>query len=495
MFYKNLIKGKKSVQKDLVFDVFQNFVDKTTGESKQQLKEVKNTYNFNVCDGELTTGLGFKKLQMPTSSTEPGSEEILQFDGSKVYAIWSFKWYDINTHGYKYYMLYYNDNNNLGLTNLFAKRPIALYITTPFTQVPTGCNTRHEEDDAIVFSSLEEKGLFLVTGSQNYMYERAPQVQSICCLYNTLFAITTDKREKLFYSSNQDLTQWTEDDMSQIQFNDDLGGLNKVVDFNDYVYVFRDFGINKISFYSTKDTFDISQIHKADSYIYPGTIASSGDRIYFLEGGGIFSFNGSSANKVELDYNEILNKSSKDNATAVCFEGKYYLACRYDFDDNQKIGCEKEEGFVNNVLFVFDTQSKQINVLRGVDIKQLCVLNNPYKSKVVACFNGQHIGNVGELSMDGQVFGQASEKVWTSVYCDMGYADKIKKTKYLTIKTQTDCLITITSDQMSKTYDICGSDKIQQVKVDVFGKEMSVSIGVKKQEAKISNVKLVFDVI
>lgn len=493
IFYKNLIKGKKSQGKNLVYDVFQDFVDTSKAESKQEVKKVSTTYNFDISNGELKTGYGFKKLQMPTSTQNLDAQEELALDGNEVYAVWSFKWYDTTAKENKYYVMYYNDLNHIGFSNLFNTRPLPLFAATSFTQTPVGSNTRYKNDDAMVFSS-NISGLYLVTGSIMRMYPNAPELVSVCAQYDKYFAITSGARGKLVYSNDKDITAWTSSTMQEISFDDDRGKLNKVISFGDYVYVFRDFGISKISMYSTKSDFDISGLYQCDSYIYPQTIASSGDRVYFLEGSGIFSFNGSSASKINLDCDEMLNKTDKRNASAVCFEGKYYLACRYDFNDGETVGCENEEGYINNVLFVLDLVSKKVNLVRGVDIKQLCVLNNPYKSKVIACFNGENIAYIGELTKDGIVFGENTEKVWSSVKSDLGYPDKIKKAEYLTIKTLQDCDVVVSTEKDEKVYKLEGNENIQRLNLNLIGKEFKIFFKSSTQKANISNVKLGYSV-
>ncbi len=490
---KNLVKGKKKTQKNLIYDVFQNFVDSSIAESRQEIKNVSSTYNFDISNGELKSGYGFKRLQMPTSSSNLDSEEVLALDGNEVYALWSFKWYSSLAKENRYYIVYYNDLNRLGFANLFNARPVALFAPTDFTSTPVGNKTRYNGDDAMVFSG-DIDGLYLMTGNISRMYEDAPRVLSICWQFDKYFAITAGEQANLYYSDNKDITSWTAQTMKEITFDDDKGKLNKVMAFNDYVYVFRDFGITKISIYSTKNLFDVSGIYQCDSFIYPGTIASSGDKIYFLEGSGIYSFNGSSTTKINLECDDMLNKTQKHNASAVCFEGRYYLACRYNFDDGKVVGCENEEGYVNNVLFVLDLVSKKVNLLRGVDIKQLCVLNNPFKSKVVACFNGNNKSFIGELTMDGDVFEVSTSKEWTSVLSDLKEPEKLKKIEYLTIKSTTDCEVKIDSDREDKRIQVLGCEKLQKLSVNVLGREFKISFSTTSKDANISNVKLGYSI-
>ncbi len=488
------LKSKESKEEILEFDLFDNFANTSKAQSMQELKNVSSTYNFKLNNGELKTGYGFKKLAMPTNNVDLDDEQELLLDGSQVNAVWSFKWYDSSKKAKRYYVVYFNELNHIGYADLFNTRPLTLYAPTTFTKTPVGNNTRFHDDDAMVFSSGEGCGFYLLTGSIANMYEDAPEIVSLCSQYDKYFAITAGERADLVYSDNDNLMEWKTSNTSRLKFNDDRGKLNKVIALNDYVYVFRDYGISKISQFSTKSDFDISGLYQCDSYIYPKTIASSGDNVYFLEGSGLFSFNGTKTSKINLECDEMLAKTDKRHASAVCFEGKYYLACRYDFNDDKTIGCENQPNYVNNILFVFDLVSKKIELMRGVDINTLCVLNNPYKSKVVACFNGSHKDKIGELNLSGEIFGENTEKEWQSVKCDLNAPEKVKKLKFLTIKTLNSVVLKVSSDKISKTYNIEGSDKIQRIRVDVFGREFNISFSTKEKQSNISNVKLGYSV-
>lgn len=482
--------GKTSVKKQIEFDLFQDFVDLSVDQSKQQPNQAALTFNFNLSDGTLSQGYGFKQLQMPTSVQDLQKEEVVKLAGDKVYSVWPLGWFDNSANCYKYYVVYFNDQNKICFANLFEERPFLLSVETGFTKTPIGSSAKYKGNDALIFSTDDKKGLHLLSGVVSQFFEDAPSIYSMCCQYENLYAIAKNGREKLVYSQNQEVTEWSENQLGEIKFNDELGRLNKVIALNDYVYVFRDFGINKISIYSTRVNYDISRIYQSDSYINGTTIASSGDKIYFLDGSGVCSFNGSSVSKLNFGCQEMLARADLSNASAACFQGKYFLCCRYDFEDGTQIGCEKQADYVNNCLFIFDLENKKTNLVRGVDVKGLCVLNNPYKSKIVACFNGENCGKIGELTVDGKVFDQTLPKIWTSVRSDFGFPEKLKSTKYICLKTSADCKITISSERGSRAYQVRASDKIQRLRVDVTGKELAVSIESQEQQIKISNVKL-----
>ena len=71
----------------------------------------------------------------------------------------------------------------------------------------------------------------------------------------------------------------------------------------------------------------------------------------------------------------------------------------------------------------------------------------------------------------------------------------LKNIKFLNIKTKTDCDVVITSEKQSRTYHVYGSYKLQQIKVDVTGRELQISFKCNDANANISNVKLIYNVI
>lgn len=282
---------------------------------------------------------------------------------------------------------------------------------------------------------------------------------------------------------------------AELDFSDERGDLNKLISFDDYLYIFRDYGITKLSIYSSDSEFSINHQYMSDSYIYPNSIAQSGDNVYFLERTGLKVFNGSSVNDVEIECIELIKACDQSKCWATSFNGKYYLACRCDFQDDKQIGCEGyTSGYINNALIVYDYQTEHIDIVRGVDINQVLALNNPLKAKLVACFNNQYKGKIGQLTRDGKLFGNALENLWQSTKNDLGYHGQKKRIKNITIKSLSDALLTIESESMARTYNITGKQNIQKIRTNVIGNEFSVKIEA-QGEINISNIVLTASVI
>ena len=79
----------------------------------------------------------------------------------------------------------------------------------------------------------------------------------------------------------------------------------------------------------------------------------------FVTRDGLYSFNGTSVDRVARDYDKYFQKLDNANCCCACHKGKYYLATRHNFDDGEQLGCEAKE-FVNNILFEIDVDDFEV---------------------------------------------------------------------------------------------------------------------------------------
>ena len=101
------------------------------------------------------------------------------------------------------------------------------------------------------------------------------------------------------FSANFDLTEWDEspEEGGFIELVDERGECNKVLSFNDYVYIIREHGISRLSAYGEQEEFSVTHLFLSTDKIYHNTAVLCGDRILMLCSDGVYSFNGYSASK------------------------------------------------------------------------------------------------------------------------------------------------------------------------------------------------------
>ncbi len=488
MFYRNQVPTLKTKRKTFIYDLFADCPNDEKDDFVQNGRKAKRCYNFRINNGRLENGYGFTAFKSPKSPQNLAQEEVVELVGDNISSIWSFKWHNETDNSNQYYMMYYNGSDNFHFDNLFGERLLSLTIPCDFTSTPIGCPYRYQGQDVMVFSG-EGSPLKVIGANFDYTVESAPKLISICTHYDKLFAITAGARGSLVYTDNTNILEWNDEQTKHIEFNDERGNLNKILSFNDYLYLFRDFGITKISTYSTKEDFSISHLYQADGYIYPGSIASGGDKIYFLERSGLKVFNGTSTKSLPLECDDLLTRDDNQYSSGVCFEGKYYLACRLNFDDGKKVGCENNQDFVNNALLVYDQTSGEVEISRGMDVRTLTVLNNPLKSKLVACFNDESKNKIGQIEKNGKLFDESLPKEWRSVKTNFGKAGKLKKINKIHLISENDCAISFSSERQKKSISVVGKSQPQTISTSVLGEVFELNICA-DGEAKITSFQI-----
>ena len=481
MIYKNkyVITPTKSVK--LTFNkFFQPFVNKD--ENLLDGNEGVICYNFSTVDGSLQNGYGLRDL---TVNNYDGDPYVVKSDNNEVTGIWTQRWL-VNANSepqdYLFYLLSDGTMNYIELSD--PEYPYTMENT--FTTNPSVTKIRQSTDEAFALTS--SSGLVVLNQISETIYSSVPNIMDACYQYNKMFAITSETRNALVYSSQLNVTSWTSSNTYRIDFTDNRGRLIKIMSFNDELYVFRDFGITKITPYSVSFDFSIDHIYETTSCIYPETIANCGDKVVFMTRDGMFSFNGSSVKKLDFDILKKVDLSTSANPCGIFFDGKYFLACKTSFD-SQEIGCESSS-FVNNTVIIFDIQRNEIEIMSGVDIKQFAVLSSTKFNRLLAIFRGSNKHKIAEFVDGGKIFGQNLTAMWKSGLSDLGYTVKLKHVKEIKLISNGASEVIIQSETGSKSYQVSGLQSVQRIKTDVKGTLLSFGFKSSSSNQKISKPEI-----
>lgn len=492
MFYTKPMLYKNVTSLKLNFTAFSKSMYTETDDELMPFKRAKISFNFNVKNGALTDGFGFENLKLPKTSTDLSDERQIVTPGTNIKKVWHFKYFDQDLKKPAHQLLLYCEGGQIYWAKFYSIDPFASPVATTTlypNAIPNALNYRLNGVDYMIFSSSQD-GMWLHTqNKQISKVENAPEIVSMCIHYERLFAIVAGEQNRLAFSDDFDPTNWSQSltEGGFIEMLDERGKLTKVLSFNDYVYVFREFGVARVSAYGDQSDFSVSQLFVSGIKMYGNTVCACGDSIMLLTKDGLNVFNGYSTKKLQLGIDKLFENVENDNAVAIFYEGKYLLACRLNFDDDRQIGCEAAEGgYVNNALIEYELSTGEISITRGVDIASMTVLDDGNVSKVVACFNGEHSTKLGQLTNDSTVFGTALKKVWVSPKSAFGYPGKIKHIKDCIIKTKTKCTLTIVTDDKVKKFSILGSEKSQRIRLGVFGEQIEIAFETDSKNASIS---------
>ena len=494
MFYFDKLKTKKRKSDEVFYDAFyeNSNVDKLPKLSQKE--HTRLCYNFCTQTGELITGYGFSDLVLPIDINDETTRTVWFSDVQRK-NLWFFKSYNATSGKFSYKILCDNQNGNLEMLNVFSPGIFTteILLESPFQNSPTGICYTVNNEDYILFSG--EEGLYKFTEGEVVKHNAVlPKFVDLCYGYENLFGIVEGKRSYVFYSLTLDPMQWTVDE-NVIELTDERGKCNSLIYFNDYLYVFRDYGITKISKYSTRGEFSVYNLFTSGNKIYGKTVVKCEDDVFFFTRDGLYKFNGSSTDKINLNINALFKNINNENAVACFSENQYILACKLNFNDEQKIGCENhEDGFVNNAIIFYDIHKNTFNILRGVDVHSLLALNQENVSTVLATFNKEYKNKIGMLNKNGEFFGNFLNAEWGSVKTDLGHLELIKNIKEIYIKSQEDCNIKIQTNLEEKEVKIKGKNKLQKIKTFVKGNEFCVKVCANNQ-SRISPFKLKIEVV
>ena len=473
---------------------FSRGMNKEVDENLLSMNYADIAYNVKLDDKALKNGYGIKELEVPDLAFEGQMLKYKLPENTNPLGLWSFKVAN-NKGEVEDIILLYCDNKKLYYTYLCDIADFFIDTNITLESMPTILTYMLNGLETVIICSPQDP-MYTWNGTATPVNsEKALHFSSMCIHYERLFATSSDQKNEIRFSQDFDVTNWeeTSDAGGFIQLVDERGNVNKVISFNDYVYIIRDYGISRLSAYGEQSEFSVTHLNLSSNRIYSNTAVMCGDRIILLTSNGLHYCAGGSLYKYDFKINSMINKDYMQYANAIYYNNKYYLATRIDFDDGKTIGCESESDFKNNVLIEFDIDTQNINITRGVDICAMCVMIYEDLYKLTFLFRGENSQMIGELTSKGTLFGENLQKTWKSPLSDLG-TQKTKVVKSITLQTDEEVSVTVASESEQQTKTIKPYKKSQTIQCNVVGSKISIEFATQKQNFNISNPTITIDV-
>ena len=473
MFYTENLPFKKQQTIELKLSDFSKGLDTQKDDSVLPFSCAKRCFNFNNNKGSLTQGLGLSPLKTPfvVFGKEYAKDYTLPEEVGEIKNIWVYNISNFGEYRYDPLFLVYGDNQKLYSTNPKSNSGFSQVGTTmQLDGDPVGINYRIDESDYMIFASTNAQDyLYAMEGIHTLTrYVGCPSVLSLAKYANRLFATSAGEKQRLYFSNELDPRNWifSNSQNMYVEIADERGALNKLFDWNNYLYIIRDFGITRISAWNSQEDFVVRNLYKSTSKIYANTCVLCGNEMLMLQNDGVYSFDGTDAKKLSFGFEKYLENVSNENAVAAAVDGKYYLACRLNFDDDFVVGCESTT-YKNNALIEIDLKTQQYQIFRGVDIKLLLSFVQSNFSRLVCCLNTEGQKNkLFMLDFGGQVDQVPTKKVWQSPTTDLSFPSKQKILNEMYITTNNNLTVVLTTDQGTFRYLVSPSIIPQKLKLN-----------------------------
>lgn len=419
-------------------------------ESVINFSTAKTCYNFDFSSGALRDGYGIQSdVDVPKEAT----------------AFWIYRYYSEDAGRYVEQYLY----QYAGVLRYYDEYTGKLRFINgnPFPPI-TAINYRLNSKDVLLMS-CEGHRLISWNGKNLVEYATSPVISSMALHYERLFVTSPEESTKVYFSQNLDPTNWnlSSTEGGFIELLDDRGALNKVVSFANYLYIFRDHGISRVTAYGDQSDFSVTNLFVSAGRIYPESIVKCGACIVFLASDGLYVFDGYECVRALKNLDGLIVGGAKASAY---HNGKYYLSCRMDFGDGKEIGCESGE-FEANALLVFDPSSGEYSLSRGLDIRFLGACSY-LKRDFLAAYEKSAGG--GTVVQNGAVLDNPLPKMWKSGTTDFSAPDKTKALRELYVTSATDCTVCVDTGKKQKTLSVKAGSR--RLRLNTNCKEFSLEI-------------------
>lgn len=480
---------------------FKKGLDVFTNQNVLDYKFSVDCYNLDFRSGALTQGLGFSNLTFPYSEEEGCQENQSQYcdahEATNFYKIAHYVDYSTNEGKRTDKLILLTKANEFLYGRIISTYPTITRLgDVTFESKPKTCNLSIDNTKYIFFFGTDQPLRAWDNQTNGIItYQNAPKITDFCFNNDCGFAIVGEERNNIRIDTLP-LNQWqgnTANNGVNVLLDSELGYANRILSFRDYVFILRDYGITRISYNKDNNSYSLNNLLFSGSRIYGDTACICGDKGMVLCKDGIYQFDNISAKKIELKINAFFDLTNK-NAVATFKDGIYYLACKLNFNDDTQVGCELGD-YKNNALIAFDVAKNDYYISRGLDINDLCTIQYKSCDKVLASFESNYNLRIAQIDNSGLHFGSPMRRFWKSPLSDLGYPDRQKLVKELSIFTKYKIKITIFSEKESKSIWVDGKDSASKIPVKIRGNKIGISISSATSKVEISNLKLTIDLL
>ncbi len=491
MFYSNLLNLKNITYKNINLHSFMKGINTVYDESILPNGYSRETYNFDYSDGALKDGLGISEPSVKYSRNDPTLTKILNIPVNfKVWGCWLFPGWHETVDVYYPLVIIYCANGKFYYNDLHSSQTNFVEIPNlVFYEKPIVTNYNLNGVDTLLLVSKEDGMYKWSTVSGVEKVEGAPCINSMCVHYERLFVTTSDNERRVWFSDDLNPTNFniSADEGGFIDLMDNFGRSNKVVSFDGYVYVFRDYNIAKVSAFAEQENFSVTQLYVGNGRILKNTVSICGNKIMYLATDGLYSFNGVSVSKINLGISNIFDGNNESAVAGYC-NGCYYLACRLCYDeDSTNAGLDFNE---NNTLIKYDVFSGKFSLLKNCDVRDISVINDSREVTVFVVVNEGENSRLGMVDNSGSIWSTPTEKVWYLPKSDFDYPDRYKLIKEISLETRSDCVIKVMADNKEKSFVVKGKDGISIIKPRMKGVKISIGIVSNTVNTKITNLQM-----
>lgn len=444
-------------------------------------------YNIGFRNGALINGIGIDGAVINNGAL-PG----VGIFGRKIARCWIYYRYNYTLNRREDEIVVLCDNGAV-YTTLLNGGTVFAQTTMSFPDGTASALNYHYNGADILLLFGSSGGMYVYNGETAVYYADVPGFSSVCLHYERIYGATDYGFNRVYFSDDLNPTNWNISltEAGYISFPDEGGKVGKVLSFNDYVFIFRDYAIHRLTAYTDLTEYKLTKVFSTSNKIYSDTVQVCGDSIIFVAEDGFYSFDGYTAKKVFSQLFPLIE--SKKYAVSCYFNYKYYLSAVLK-KDSEIVGDEDESNMKNNGIIVIDLDLNDVSIFRGGDINCFLPVNMPEICALLVTFNNYRCSRIGMVTESGKLFEKPLKKLWRSPKSGFSQlaGDKVLRRIFLTSNQPLTITVCGEAVKESQVYSAPG---VQLLPINEKSAVFSVSIATENDGLYLNGMLIEFDII
>lgn len=341
-----------------------------------------------------------------------------------------------------------------------------------FKAAPVAASYDYDGKDVIIFSK-SGGGIVIYDGEGTVEVADAPEITSMTISRERLFVTTGGSDNALWFSDDFDPTNWNVSltEAGFIDSDDFRGDMIKVVSFGEYLYVFKTYGITRISAYSDQSEFSTSDLFLCSGRIFGDSITVCGDVVLFAASDGLYRFDGVSAKKISDEFEKRIIFDYN------IFKGQYYNGYAY------LLTTVVSDQIASRQILKLNPRTLEASFINGSVFEDILLVDCEDKYTLFGVVYGT--GVLCEISRDGTMIGAAMKSVWQNKESDFGIPS-VKNLKQVAVYSDKTAQMIVFVDGKKRKFRLSGGSQPNVVATNLRGTKFKIRFESSEKGAAIS---------
>ena len=250
------------------------------------------------------------------------------------------------------------------------------------------------------------------------------------------------------------------------------GVINKLVSMGDYLYLFCDYGIYRLTCYSLQSQFELKKVYSSGEKILGESVASTQNKIVFCTKDNAYSFDYYGVKRLNVDL-ETLTGQNNAIKSAVAKQNQVYIVTQ------------------NAEIIIYDVEKGNYCVVSGYQTGDLVNVEAKNLSAIVA---RSKLSEELVMTTDiGEDCVTQCARSWKIKDVDLGQPNRLKNIRYAEYKVSAQTTLFVTADGVK--YEFPLTQRSNKVAINVKGKSFDFELFNDTATIKIAPVELRIDLL